>query len=157
MNRFEKRRMKQNIYRHANAIMYTAIFVIASVITIVAAVNRNDDVAYVDESQLTVASKEFIGVDNGESVKVAAADTSQEDADETTEVVSTGENVNQTRVKVTADSLVVRSEQSQESEPLGTVSENQIIEFTNVYEEWIEINFEGTVGYINAAYVEFIE
>ena len=51
MNGYEKRKLKAMVYRHGNTIMYVAIFMIATVITIAAASNRIDKVAFVDESQ----------------------------------------------------------------------------------------------------------
>lgn len=156
MNRFEKRRLKQKIYRHMNAITYIGIFVLASIITIVAAVGRNDDVSFVDESKLSVTATESIGIGNGESVKVAATENKTTETitvNEETTVLETTKN----QVKVIADTLVVRSEQSQESEALGTVSENDTLDVINVYGDWVQIDFEGNTGYVNALYVEFIE
>lgn len=170
MNRFEKRKLKQNIYKHANAIMYTMIFGLASIITIVAAVHRNDDVAYVDESQLFTGVTESIEINNGESIKVAATGNMADDIEtvETTEEITKMEETTEeptegtseisgTKVKVTADSLLVRNEQSQDGEILGILDQDQIIDAVRVFDEWIEIAYEGQTGYISAAYVEILQ
>lgn len=167
MNRFEKRRLKRNIYKHANAIMYTLIFVMASLITIVAAVYRND-VSYVDESQLTVTvKKDAIEITNGESIRVAAtgnvepsAETTQPETtvENTTEAAET-ENTNSgvAKIKVTADTLLVRSQPSQDAEILGTLDQNDVLDAVSVSGEWIAISFEGQTGYVSADFVETVE
>lgn len=167
MNRFEKRRLKRNIYKHANAIMYTLIFVMASLITIVAAVYRND-VSYVDESQLAVTvKKDAIEITNGESIRVAAtgnvepsAETTQPETtvENTTEAAET-ENTNSgvAKIKVTADTLLVRSQPSQDAEILGTLDQNDVLDAVSVSGEWITISFEGQTGYVSADFVETVE
>ncbi len=177
MERFEKRKLKSNIYKHGNAIMYTIIFVMASVITIAAAANRTDKIAYVDDSQLTSAATESVDIKNSSSQKVAATETFTSDADETemteaatteantaetntTEVQTSAQETEQTsgtKVKVTADSLNVRAEASLESETIGSAVMNQEFEVISINGDWLEINFDGKKGFINSEFVEFTE
>lgn len=170
MNRFEKRKLKRKIYKHINAILYTSIFLMVSVITMIAAFNRNDDVSYVDEKQLSAAATEAIGIENDESVKVAASDQSQtEVVTETVEmqtentthkeesVTDKTENTTHRKVKVVADTLLVRSEKSQDCASLGSLDEDDIVEVVAEYGEWIEIDYNGKTGYISAEFVEQVE
>ena len=181
MNRFEKRRVKQNIYKHANAIMYTLIFVMASAITIVAAVSRND-VQYVDENTLSTVAKDAIEVHNGESIKVAATgideptvETTQEEMtqeettqDEVRQEETTVENTtkaaetnkadsNAAKVKVTADTLMVRSAPSEDAQVLGTLDQDDTLDAVSISGGWVTIEFEGQQGYISSAYVDIPE
>lgn len=147
--------------------MYTLIFVMASLITIVAAVYRND-VSYVDESQLAVTvKKDAIEITNGESIRVAAtgnvepsAETTQPETtvENTTEAAET-ENTNSgvAKIKVTADTLLVRSQPSQDAEILGTLDQNDVLDAVSVSGEWIAISFEGQTGYVSADFVETVE
>lgn len=156
MNRFEKRRLKRKIYRHINAILYSCIFIVASIITIIAVYSRNGDISYVDESQLSATVTEAIGIDNDESAMVAASDQNQpETLTETTEV-QTGITTSK-KVKVIADTLLVRNEKSQDSETLGSLDEDDVVDVVAEYDGWIEINFGGETGYISAEFVEPIE
>ena len=177
MNRFEKRKLKQNIYKNANTMMYILIFAIASVITILAAVQRDDDIAYVDEKQLAASSTEAIEIANGESVKVAAKEETVETVvDETTEAAKLPETTEEPteeetkteaatekevptlsqKIRITADTLTVRSDASQDAESLGLVDEGEVFEILSVKNEWIQISFEGQTGYVNAEFVELV-
>lgn len=170
MNRFEKRKLKRNIYKHGNTIMYTAIFVMASVITIAAAANRTDKIAYVDESQMVSTAKESVDMKNSENPKVAATETSTEETTEqvttavqeteTTEAENTTEAETQEvvkRVKITADSLNVRSEASTESEAIGSAMMDQEFEVVSQSSDWIQIKFDDKNGFIKAEFAEFVE
>ncbi|MCR5704715.1 MAG: SH3 domain-containing protein [Eubacterium sp.] len=172
MNRFEKRKLKQNIYKNANTMMYILIFAIASVITILAAVQRDDDIAYVDEKQLAASSTEAIEIANGESVKVAAKEetvetteaaklpeTTEEPTEEETKTEAATEKEVPTlsqKIRITADTLTVRSDASQDAESLGLVDEGDVFEILSVKNEWIQISFEGQTGYVNAEFVELV-
>ncbi len=173
MNRFEKRKLKQNIYKHANALMYTFIFFLASMITIVAAMHRNDDVEYVNQQELSITATESIAINNGESVKVAASEealtTIEETAEETTvveteaiteETEEVTEEVAETtaqQIRITADTLTVRAEASQDSETLGLVDEGDVFDVISQNGEWIQIDYQGQQGFVNAGFVENVE
>ena len=97
-NRLERkkrieRNRKRRLYRNVNNLMYAGIFVMAAIITIAAAVSRNNKIEYVDTAQM--ASTESIRVNNSNTDKVAAK------AEETTKkskkkVVTTEEAVEST-------------------------------------------------------------
>ena len=175
MNRYEKRKLKANLYKNSNTIMYVTIFVIAAMITIVAAMNRTDKIAYIDESQLTYTEKESVAIDNRKTRKVAATkmqtkETVMEDTavsetpmaettvSETQEIVETAtEPIAATKIKITADTLCVRAETSTDSEIVGLADMDDIYEVASQNGEWIEINYNGTKGYINSEFAEIIE
>lgn len=172
MNRFEKRKLKRNIYKHGNAIMYTAIFVMASIITIAAAANRTDKIAYVDESQMVSTAKESVDMKNSENPKVAATETNTEEITtvqetttelqetETIEVETFTEAATEAvpqKVKITADSLNVRAQATTDSEPIGSAMMNQEFEVVSQSGEWIEIKFDDKNGFIKAEFAEIIE
>ena len=74
-NRLERkkrieRNRKRRLYRNVNNLMYAGIFVMAAIITIAAAVSRNNKIEYVDTAQM--ASTESIRVNNSNTDKVAA-------------------------------------------------------------------------------------
>ena len=171
MNRFEKRKLKTNLYKHGNAIMYVTIFVMASVITIAAAMNRTDDVMYIDETQLADVQKESVEIKNSSTNKVSSVETGTETTTkvitepETTErqtkkqqtTESRTEQTTGTKIRVTADTLKVRAEASQDSEMLGMVDMDSVFDVISQRGEWIEINYNGMTGYINSEFTEFVE
>lgn len=57
MNKYIKRRIKRNIYKHGNMIMYICIFAAASVITIASVAGRTEKVVLVDQSQIAVTER----------------------------------------------------------------------------------------------------
>lgn len=171
MNRFEKRKLKTNLYKHGNAIMYVTIFVMASVITIAAAMNRTDDVMYVDETKIAEAPRESVEIKNSSMNKVSSMETGAEMTTktiaepETTErqtkkqqtTESRTEQTTGTKIRVTADTLKVRAEASQDSEMLGMVDMDSVFDVISQRGEWIEINYNGMTGYINSEFTEFVE
>lgn len=170
MNRFEKRKLKRNLYKHGNAIMYVTIFALASFITIAAAANRTDKVVYVDESSLISAEQESVAFNNTESNKVASTDAEAKTIKESnTQPAETDTTVQQesaqtqtepiasAKVKVTADTLKVRAQASQDSDMLGMVDMDDVFEVVSQTGDWIEINYNGNTGYISAEFVETVE
>ena len=175
MNRFERRRLKRNIYKHANAIMYVGIFFMASVITIAAAIGRSDNVTFVDTSQIVSTAKESVAINDKDDSKVAASETYTEpgteeetvsetvqQTTEATSAIATGENSTEsttvTKIRITADKLNVRAEASQESEAIATVFVNQELEVISQEGQWIEVNLGGEVtGFVASEFTEMVE
>lgn len=173
MNRFEKRRLKRNIYKHGNAIMYIGIFVMASVITIAAAANRTDKIAYIDDTQIASTAKESVNIKNSDNQKVALAETGTEQnttmqntsaenitTPQTTEPDTTpqvNEPAASAKIRITADSLNIRAEASKDSEPVGSAVQGQEFEVISHQGDWIKIDFGGMQGYISAEFAEVVE
>lgn len=176
MNKYEKRKLKANLYKNSNTIMYISIFVIAAIITIAAAVNRTDKIAYIDESELSYTEKESVAIKNSKVWKVASEKNNEEEAmaekiteresgtvPETTAVEAAGaagtttEQISAVKVKVTADKLCVRKEASQDAELIGMADIDDTYDVVSRSDEWIEINYEGNKGYINSEFTEIIE
>lgn len=72
-NRLERkkrieRNRKRRLYRNVNNLMYAGIFVMAAIITIAAAVSRNNKIEYVDTAQM--ASTESIRVNNSNTTRL---------------------------------------------------------------------------------------
>lgn len=148
MNKYVKRRLKRNIYKHGNVIMYIGIFAIASIITIASVVSRTEKVAFIDDSQMAVTEIESIAMKNKDTQKVAAkGETSQETSE-------TKEQESGTQITIKVDILNVRSEASQESEALGIVNEGEIFQIISQGSEWIEIDYNGNNGFVKAEFVE---
>ena len=165
-NRLERkkrieRNRKRRLYRNVNNLMYAGIFVMAAIITIAAAVSRNNKIEYVDTAQM--ASTESIRVNNSNTDKVAAK------AEETTKkskkkVVTTEEAVETTtrennlelggRIKITADTLYVREEASADSSVLGMASTGDEFYVLGKEGDWVLVNYQGNDGYIKAEFAE---
>lgn len=148
MNKYLKRRIKRNIYRHGNIIMYIGIFAVASIITLASVLGRTDKAVLIDDSQLAVTEREAIDKKDKDTQKVAA----KEETVEETTIEAEPESGTQVTIKV--DVLNVRSEASQESEPLGIVNEGETFQIISQSSEWIEIDYNGNNGFVNADYVE---
>lgn len=173
-NRLERkkrieRNRKRRLYRNVNNLMYAGIFVMAAIITIAAAVSRNNKIEYVDTAQM--ASTESIRVNNSNTDKVAAK------AEETTKkskkkVVTTEEAVESTtsveaettteennlelggRIKITADTLYVREEASADSSVLGMASTGDEFYVLGKEGDWVLVNYQGNDGYIKAEFAQ---
>lgn len=178
MNRYERRKLKANIYKHSNTITYGAIFVIAGVITIAAAMNRTDKIMYVDQTQIASTNKEAVDIKNSATQKVAASETNTEqpadivtdnDFEQPVETVTEtaaeqtqayeSENVHnmENKVKVTADTLKVRAAASTDAEVLGMADMDDVFDVVSESSGWTEINYNGVNGFISSEFVETIE
>lgn len=169
MNRFQKRKLKNNIYKHGNTILYGVIFLMASVITVGAALNRTDKISYIDEKKIV----ESVALTHAETQNLAAEANTTDEETTTTDVTTvakttieeptTPEETTQPQtitsavIRVTADTLSVRKEPSTDAQILGLVDQNEEFTVVSTKGEWIEINYQGQTGYVNAAYVTTIE
>ena len=95
-NRLERkkrieRNRKRRLYRNVNNLMYAGIFVMAAIITIAAAVSRNNKIEYVDTAQM--ASTESIRVNNSNTDRRRVADKSEVSPTLTTKMGTGGNNV----------------------------------------------------------------
>lgn len=180
-NRLERkkrieRNRKRRLYRSVNNLMYAGIFVMAAIITIAAAVSRNNKIEYVDTAQM--ASTESIRVNNSNTDKVAAKagettkkskkkvvtteeaveSTTSVEAETTTEpeTTTTGENNLELggRIKITADTLYVREEASADSSVLGMASTGDEFYVLGKEGDWVLVNYQGNDGYIKAEFAE---
>lgn len=128
--------------------MYIGIFAVASIITLASVLGRTDKAVLIDDSQLAVTEREAIDKKDKDTQKVAA----KEETVEETTIEAEPESGTQVTIKV--DVLNVRSEASQESEPLGIVNEGETFQIISQSSEWIEIDYNGNNGFVNADYVE---
>jgi cytoskeletal protein RodZ len=180
-NRLERkkrieRNRKRRLYRNVNNLMYAGIFVMAAIITIAAAVSRNNKIEYVDTAQM--ASTESIRVNNSNTDKVAAKAeettkkskkkvvTTEEAVESTTsaesetttepETTTTGENNLELggRIKITADTLYVREEASADGSVLGMASTGDEFYVLGKEGDWVLVNYQGNDGYIKAEFAQ---
>ena len=172
-NRLERkkrieRNRKRRLYRNVNNLMYAGIFVMAAIITIAAAVSRNNKIEYVDTAQM--ASTESIRVNNSNTDKVAAKAeettkkskkkvvTTEEAVESTTEPETTTTRENNLelggRIKITADTLYVREEASADSSVLGMASTGDEFYVLGKEGDWVLVNYQGNDGYIKAEFAE---
>lgn len=173
MTRYERRKFKANLYKHGNTVMYVAIFVIAGIITIAAAVNRTDKIVYIDETQVVSTEKEAVDIKDSSTQKVASTDMTTEAEIETTagttteaeittaapvvtEPETTGQ-ISATKVRVTTETLFVRAEASTDAEVIGMLEIDSTYDVVSQSEEWVEINYNGSKGFISAEFTEIIE
>lgn len=131
--------------------MYIGIFAVASIITLASVLGRADKAVLIDDSQLAVTEREAIDKKDKDTQKVAA----KEETIEETTIETEPESGTQVTIKV--DVLNVRSEASQESEPLGIVNEGEIFQIIAQNSEWIEIDYNGNNGFVKAEFVEVNE
>ena len=176
-NRLERkkrieRNRKRRLYRNVNNLMYAGIFVMAAIITIAAAVSRNNKIEYVDTAQMA-----SIRVNNSNTDKVAAKAeettkkskkkvvTTEEAVESTTsaeaettepETTTTGENNLELggRIKITADTLYVREEASADSSVLGMASTGDEFYVLGKEGDWVLVNYQGNDGYIKAEFAQ---
>lgn len=179
-NRLERkkrieRNRKRKLYRDVNNLMYVGIFVMAAIITIAAAVSRNNKIEYVDTAQMT--STESIRVNNSNTDKVAAKaeeTTKEEKTTPTTEAAAESTSVATTetttepettttgnnnlelggRIRITANTLYVRAKASADSEILGMASTDDVFYVLGKEGDWVLINYQGNDGYIKAEFAE---
>lgn len=150
MNKYVKKRIKRNIYRHGNMITYIAIFAVASIITLASVLGRTDKdrAVLIDDSQLAVTEMESIAMKNKDTQKVAAKE-------ETEQETSKGiERESGTQVTIKVDVLNVRSDASQDAEALGIVNQGETFQIISQGSEWIEIDYNGNNGFVKAEFVE---
>lgn len=148
MNKYLKRRLKRNIYKHGNLIIYVGIFAIASIVTLVAVASRSDRDVFINKSQVAVTELESIAMKDKDTQKVAAKG---QIVDET---IKDSEPESGSRVTIKVDTLNVRSEASQEAEPLGIVDKGETFQIISQNEQWIEIEYNGNNGFVKAEFVE---
>lgn len=148
MNKYVKRRLKRNIYKHGNLIIYVGIFAIASIVTLVAVASRSDRDVFINKSQVAVTEMESIAMKDKDTQKVAAKG---QIVDETTK---DSEPESGSRVTIKVDTLNVRSEASQESDALGIVDKGETFQIISQGTEWIEIDYNGNNGFVKAEFVE---
>lgn len=171
MNRFEKRKIKNGIYKHVNVLTYVCIFVVASIITIAASVNRTDQIVYIDE-ELASQVKESIAFKDKDTQKVAvsesipeetASDGMENETESITDVPTEPETtIDETeteqsmsdKIRVAVETLNVRAQADEEAEVLGMADEDDVYEVISNQGEWIEINFNGNNGFVKAEFVE---
>ena len=144
----DKRKLKRNIYKHGNAIIYLCIFAVASIITLVAVLSRTDRVMIVDDSQIAISEKNSVELKNKDTQKVASKDKA-------VEITTVGiQKTTGTKVKVVVDTLNVRSEATQDSDALGMAEQDEVFRIISEDGEWIEIDYNGNNGFVKAQYVE---
>lgn len=148
MNKYLKRRLKRNIYKHGNLIIYVGIFAIASIVTLVAVASRSDRDVFINKSQVAVTEMESIAMKDKDTQKVAAKG---QIVDETTK---DSEPESGSRVTIKVDTLNVRSEASQESDALGIVDKGETFQIISQGTEWIEIDYNGNNGFVKVEFVE---
>ena len=148
MNKYMKKRLKRNIYKHGNLMIYIGIFAIASIVTIASVVSRTDKVVFIDDSQLAVTEKESIAMKDKDSYKVAAKDEKVNTSTKKQEYESGS------KVVIQVDALNVRSEASQEAEALGIVDKGEMFQIISQDSEWIEIDYNGNNGFVKTEFVE---
>ena len=141
----DRKRLKKKIYKNRNLITYIIIFGVASIITVGSTIGRNDKVVLIDRSQLDATHKESVAIKNKTTQKFAAKSEESVSSDSQDETGTT--------VVIAVDTLNVRSQKEQDSEPLGWA--NQGDEFTIISQDaqWVEIDFNGNNGFVKRQYV----
>lgn len=141
----DRKILKKKIYKNRNLITYIIIFGVASIITVGSTIGRNDKVVLIDNSQLDATHKESVAIKNKTTQKFAAKSEESVSSDSQDETGTT--------VVIAVDTLNIRSQKEQDSEPLGLA--NQGDEFTIISKDaqWVEIDFNGNNGFVKRQYV----
>ena len=146
-NRLERkkrieRNRKRRLYRNVNNLMYAGIFVMAAIITIAAAVSRNNKIEYVDTAQMASTEKKVVTTEEAVESTTAEAETTTEP-----ETTTTRENNLELggRIKITADTLYVREEASADSSVLGMASTGDEFYVLGKEGDWVLVNYQGNI------------
>ncbi|MBP5773097.1 MAG: SH3 domain-containing protein [Eubacterium sp.] len=146
--RNNKNIFKNTFKRHSNGVLYLIIFLLVALITAGAIVMSNMETKKLDEANTTLVVET--------TTKKKAVEKKTEEAtteDETTEEETTSAG----KVKVTTETINIRSKPSENAELIAQAEYDDVFEVIKKQGDWYKINFNGTKGYVSAELVEEID
>ena len=129
--RNNKNIFKNTFRRHSNGVLYIIIFLLVALITAGAIVMSNME------------------------TKKKVVEEKTEEA--TTEEETTEEETSAGKLKVTTETINIRSKPSEDGELIAQAEYDDVFEVIKKKGDWYQINFNGVKGYVSAELVEEID
>ena len=147
--RNNKNIFKNTFRRHSNGVLYGIIFLLAAIITAGAIVMSNIESSKLEATDTTVTTQ---------APTTKEKKTEKQTEEETTEEETTEEETTSAgRLKVTTETLNIRSKPSEDGDLVEQAEYDDVLEIIKKEGDWYKINYNGTEGYVSAELVEEIE
>ena len=146
--RNNKNIFKNTFRRHSNGVLYIIIFLLVAIITAGAIVMSNMETKKLEEANTTVTTV-------APTTKKKVVEEKTEEA--TTEEETTEEETSAGKLKVTTETINIRSKPSEDGELIAQAEYDDVFEVIKKKGDWYQINFNGVKGYVSAELVEEID
>ena len=145
--RNNKNIFKNTFRRHSNGVLYGIIILLVLLITAGAIVMSNIETKKLEEVDTTVTTA--APTTKKVEKKTEEATTEEETTEE--ETTSAG------KLKVTTETLNIRSKPSESGDLVEQAEYDDVLEIIKKEGDWYKINYNGTTGYVSAELVEEID
>ena len=146
--RNNKNIFKNTFRRHSNGVLYIIIFLLVALITAGAIVMSNMETKKLEEANTTATTVV-------PTTKKKVVEEKTEEA--TTEEETTEEETSAGKLKVTTETINIRSKPSEDGELIAQAEYDDVFEVIKKKGDWYQINFNGVKGYVSAELVEEID
>ncbi len=146
--RNNKNIFKNTFRRHSNGVLYIIIFLLVALITAGAIVMSNMETKKLEDADTTVTTV-------APTTKKKVVEEKTEEA--TTEEETTEEETSAGKLKVTTETINIRSKPSEDGELIAQAEYDDVFEVIKKKGDWYQINFNGVKGYVSAELVEEID
>ena len=146
--RNNKNIFKNTFRRHSNGVLYIIIFLLVAIITAGAIVMSNMETKKLEDANTTVTTV-------APTTKKKVVEEKTEEA--TTEEETTEEETSAGKLKVTTETINIRSRPSEDGELIAQAEYDDVFEVIKKKGDWYQINFNGVKGYVSAELVEEID
>ena len=146
--RNNKNIFKNTFRRHSNGVLYIIIFLLVALITAGAIVMSNMETKKLEEADTTVTT---VAPTTKKVVEKKTEEATTEE--ETTEEETTSAG----KLKVTTETINIRSKPSEDGELIAQAEYDDVFEVIKKKGDWYQINFNGVKGYVSAELVEEID
>ncbi len=146
--RNNKNIFKNTFRRHSNGVLYIIIFLLVALITAGAIVMSNMETKKLEDANTTVTTV-------APTTKKKVVEEKTEEA--TTEEETTEEETSAGKLKVTTETINIRSKPSEDGELIAQAEYDDVFEVIKKKGDWYQINFNGVKGYVSAELVEEID
>lgn len=146
--RNNKNIFKNTFRRHSNGVLYIIIFLLVALITAGAIVMSNMETKKLEDANTTVTTV-------APTTKKKVVEEKTEEA--TTEEETTEEETSAGKLKVTTETINIRSKPSEDGELIAQAEYDDVFEVIKKKGDWYQINFNGIKGYVSAELVEEID
>ena len=146
--RNNKNIFKNTFRRHSNGVLYIIIFLLVAIITAGAIVMSNMETKKLEDANTTVTTV-------APTTKKKVVEEKTEEV--TTEEETTEEETSAGKLKVTTETINIRSKPSEDGELIAQAEYDDVFEVIKKKGDWYQINFNGVKGYVSAELVEEID
>ena len=146
--RNNKNIFKNTFRRHSNGVLYIIIFLLVAIITAGAIVMSNMETKKLEDANTTVTTV-------APTTKKKVVEEKTEEA--TTEEETTEEETSAGKLKVTTETINIRSKPSEDGELIAQAEYDDVFEVIKKKGDWYQIKFNGVKGYVSAELVEEID